>query len=83
MRSLDNALTDVQSKYKGMTYEIAQNSPTQWTVTVYNECAPGSYLKIEVLDVEGTATACVLEQHNVGRRSMTRFMNRLMDALEV
>jgi hypothetical protein len=82
MRTLDNALDDVLTHYKAVTYEILPESPTQWIVTVYNECAPGSYLKIEVLNLEGTATACVLERYNVGRRSMTRFMNYLMDALD-
>jgi len=82
MKTPDNALADVVQKYRAMTYEVQYDAPTQWTLTVYNECAPGSYLKIEVHDVEGMPAALVLERHNVGRRSMARFMNRLLDALE-
>jgi len=82
MRTLDNALADVTNHYKAITYDIVMNTPTQTTITVWNECAPGSYLKIEIHDVEGMPAALVLERHNVGRRSMARFMDRLLDALE-
>ena len=81
MLALDNALAEILPKYKGVTAEITPDTPQRTLLTVWNECAPGSYLKIEILDNEGTPTACVLERMNVGHRSMTRFMNRLMDAL--
>lgn len=83
MRSIDNALADILPHYRALTYEIQEDTPKQWTVTVYNECAPGSYLKIEVHDVEGIPAALVMERHNIGRRSMTRFMDRLLDALDL
>lgn len=83
MKTLDNALAEIVPKYKGLTYEIEPTEdPTQHILTVWNECAPGSYLKIEVHDVGGMPTALVLQKMNVGRRSMARFMDRLMDALE-
>lgn len=81
MRSIDTVLAEILPTYKGITYEIQPDTSERTLLTVWNERAPGSYLKIEILDVEGTAAACVLEKVNVGRRSMTRFMNRLMDAL--
>jgi len=83
MRSIDNAMTDVAAKYRGLTYDVeTTQSPTQHILTVYNECAPGSYLKIEVHDVNGMPVALVLQKVNVGRRSMARFLDRLLDALE-
>lgn len=82
MRSIDNALADFLPNYKALAYEITPESPQRTLLTVWNECAPGSYLKIEILNNEGVASACVLEKVNVGRRSMTRFMNRLMNALD-
>ena len=82
MRTLDIALEDVVTQYKALTYEVEQLSPTQWILTVWNERVPGSYLKIELHDVGGVPAALVMERHNVGRRSMTRFMDRFMDALE-
>lgn len=83
MKTLDNALADVLLKYKGLTYEIEPTEdPRQQIFTIWNECAPGSYLKIEIHDVGGMPAALVLQKVNVGRRSMTRFMDRLMDALD-
>ena len=81
MRAIDTAMAEILPKYKGLTFEIEPDTPHRTLLTVWNECVPGSYLKIEILDNEGTAAACVLQKVNVGRRSMTRFMNRLMDAL--
>ena len=82
MRSLDNVMTDLSAKYKAMTYEIEAKSPTQWILTVYNECVPGSYLKIEIHEFDGVPAALVLERQSLGYPSMSRFMNRLMDALD-
>ena len=82
MRSIDNALADISAKYKAMTYEIEMKTCTQWILTVYNERVPGSYLKIEIHDVGGIPAALVLERQSLGYPSMSRFMNRLMDALE-
>lgn len=81
MRSIDNALAEILPNYKGLTFEIEPDTPSRTLLTVWNECAPGSYLKIEILDNDGIPAACVLEKVNVGRKSMVRFMNRLMDAL--
>jgi hypothetical protein len=83
MKTLDNALADILSHYKGLTYDIEPTEdPRQHILTVWNERIPGSYLKIELHDVGGMPAALVIERHNVGRRSMTQFMDRLMDALD-
>jgi hypothetical protein len=82
MRSIDNAMTDLSAKYRGMTYEIQPKSRKRWIVTVYNECVPGSYLKIEILDQNGVPAALVMERRSLGYPSMSRFMDRLMDALD-
>ncbi len=82
MRSLDNAMADLSAKYRGMTYEIDPKSRKRWILTVYNECVPGSYLKIEILDRNGVPAALVMERRSLGYPSMSRFMNRLMDALD-
>lgn len=76
-------MSDVSSLYRGLTYDVeTTQTPTQHILTVYNECAPGSYLKIEIHDVGGVPVALVLQKVNVGRRSMARFLDRLLDALE-
>jgi hypothetical protein len=82
MRSLDNAMADLSAKYRGMTYEIQPKSRKRWILSVYNECVPGSYLKIEILDQNGVPAALVMERRSLGYPSMSRFMNRLMDALD-
>lgn len=82
MRSIDNAMSDLSAKYRGITYDIIHDSPTQWTLTVFNESIPGSYLKIEISDVGGAPVALVLERRSLGYRSMSRFMDRLLDALD-
>ena len=83
MDSICNAMTKVVSKYKGLTYEIAETTDShQHILTVYNECVPGSYLKLEVHDVGRVPVVLVLQKINVGRRSMVRFLDRLLDALD-
>jgi len=85
MKNIDNALSDVVSMYKQncIEYEIQNYVPEQnlWIVNVYNRDAPGSLLQIEVIDDNGVAMCCVLQKVNVGRNSMCRFMNRLINVL--
>jgi hypothetical protein len=82
MRSIDNAMADLSARYRGMTYEIEPKSRKRWILSVYNERVPGSYLKIEILDQNGVPAALVLERRSLGYPSMSRFMDRLMDALD-
>jgi hypothetical protein len=49
---------------------------------VYNKDIPGSLLQIEVIDDEGVPKCSVLQKVNVGRKSMFKFMNRFVDALD-
>jgi hypothetical protein len=86
MRNIDNALTDVVCMYSTncIEYDILHYNQEDlfWVVNVFNRNAPGSLLQIEVIDDDGIPKCCVLQKVNVGRRSMVRFMNRLVNALE-
>lgn len=85
MKNIDNALADVLANYKLNTldYDITKvDTQDAWIVNVYNREAPGSLLKIEVIDDYGIPKCCVLQKTNVGRRSMFKFMNLFVDALE-
>ena len=86
MKNVHNALSDVVRMYTAnvLDYEVVQYIPEDnlWIVNVYNRDAPGSLLQIEVIDDYGIPKCCVLQKVNVGRRSMFKFMNRLVDALD-
>lgn len=86
MKNIHNALSDVVSKYKAnvLEYDIVQHFAENnlWIVNIYNRDAPGSLLQIEIIDDYGVPLCCVLQKVNVGRRSMARFMDRLIDALD-
>jgi hypothetical protein len=86
MKNVHNAFSDVVAKYSANTldYEVVQHIPQDnlWIVNVYNRDAPGSLLQIEVIDDNGIPKCCVLQKTNVGRKSMFKFMNRLVDALD-
>jgi hypothetical protein len=86
MKNVHNAFANTVSKYKNnvLEYDVILENPNEslWVVNVYNRDAPGSLLQIEVMDDEGIPICCVLQKVNVGRRSMARFMDRLMDALD-
>lgn len=86
MKNVHNALSDVVNMYKAnaLDYDILRCIPEDnlWVVNVYNKDAPGSFLQIEIIDDNGIPKCCVLQKFNVGRRSMFKFMNRLVDALE-
>ena len=86
MKNVHNALSDVVRLYTANTldFEVVQYIPEDnlWIVNVYNRDAPGSLLQIEVIDDFGIPKCCVLQKVNVGRKSMFKFMNRLVDALD-
>lgn len=80
MKDIKPILDTVVSKYNYNTidYEITEINEESCIVNVYNRDAPGSYLKIEILDND---CCCVLEKVNVGFKSMKRFMDRLVHEL--
>jgi hypothetical protein len=82
MSSIQTALSEVLSYYKGVTIEIREETPERTLLTVWNERIPSSYLTLEILNVQGTPAACVLERVNLCQASTARFMDRLMDALD-
>jgi hypothetical protein len=86
MKNVHNALSDVVEMYtlNVLDYEVVQHIPEDnlWIVNVYNRDAPGSLLQIEVIDDSGIPKCSVLQKTNVGRKSMFKFMNRLVDALD-
>lgn len=86
MRNVYNALTDVVNMYtaNAIDYEVVRYvaEDNLWVVKVYNKDADGSFLEIEIIDDNGIPKCCVLQKVNVGRRSMFKFMNRLVNALE-
>jgi hypothetical protein len=84
MRNVDNALSTVVTNYKNNSihYEIIESDRDLWVVNVYNRDAPGSLLQIEIIDDDGIPKCCVMKKLNVGRSSMVKFMNRLMDQLD-
>jgi hypothetical protein len=53
-----------------------------WIVEVRNTEVPDSLLQIEVFDDNGVPKCCVTKKLNIGRRSMFKFMNDFVDALE-
>lgn len=86
MRNVENALTDVAAMYGPgeLQYEIVEykEQDSLWIVNVYNQGVPEALLQVEIIDDNGTPVCSVLTRRNVGRRSMNRFMDRLIDALE-
>jgi hypothetical protein len=85
MKNIYNALEDVASMYNDyIDWEIEQYIPEEnrWIVSVRNKDAPGSLLQVEVIDDGGIPKCCVLQKTNVGRKSMFRFMDRLVNAFD-
>lgn len=86
MRDITTAFRETVSLYKpGMLeYTIIQHDPVDklWVVNVVNCDAPGSLLQIEVIDDDGIPKCSVLQKVSVGRKSMFRFMDNLVDFLE-
>lgn len=85
MRNIDEALAQVICDYKPDTlrYSITQDIPDKvWIVDIHHQQAPESLLRIEVIDDDGVPKCLVLQKINVGRRSMYKFMNRLVNRLD-
>jgi hypothetical protein len=84
MRSPYNAVTDVMNEL-GLLQTVRDTvtqdpqNPHRWLVTF--ESAQFR-LDVEVIEGEPYAYACVLNRFNLGYRSMSRIMDKLMDRLE-
>lgn len=86
MKNVYNALSDVVCMYSpyAINYEVIQHIPEEnrWVVNIRNRDATGSLLQVEVIDNNGVPVCCVLQKVNVGKKSMFKFMDRLVDALD-
>lgn len=85
MRTLDNALSDTLSSFVAHLDARILPDPdleTRWRIQVEDRQTPGSLLELEILNLNGEAVGCVLQRTQIPFRTMRRFMNRLMDALD-
>lgn len=64
------------------TFKVTYEEYDLWVVEVRNTEVPDSLLQIEVFDDDGVPKCCVTKKLNIGRRSMVRFMDDFVDALE-
>ncbi len=85
MRNIHNALSDTLEtlRMQGVHTSILQdpNDSQCWRVSLYalDEENRDVVLEVEVIDRENGPVGTVLFRKNVGRYSMTLFMNTLMD----
>ena len=85
MRNLHNALSDtleilnINDAHTSILRD--PNDPQCWRVSLYTLDHENRdvVLEVEVIDRENGPVGAVLFRRNVGRRSMSRFMNTLMD----
>jgi hypothetical protein len=85
MRNIDNAVSDVLTHYNGnITAQIITdpNVPDRWRIEIRHIEVQDAFLEIEILSLDNEPVACVLQKVNIGRRSMNRFMDLLVDYLE-
>jgi hypothetical protein len=85
MRTLDNALSDTLAYFVAHLDARILPDPdleTRWRIQVEDRQTPGSLLEVEILNLNGEAVGCVLQRTQIPFRTMRRFMNRLMDALD-
>ncbi len=84
MRNIHNALSDTLEtlRIEGVHTSILQdpNDPQCWRVSLYalDEENRDVVLEVEVIDRENGPVGSVLFRKNMGRHSMTLFMNTLM-----
>lgn len=87
MRNPLNALTDTVESLGLVTsveHVVHTVGPRQWHLKILSlpSALTRSHLIIEVMeDEDGDACVCVLQRKNVGRRVMTRILNRLFENL--
>jgi hypothetical protein len=85
MRTLANALSDTLESFEAHLYARILPDPdldTRWRIHVEDLQTPGSCLEVEILNLEGEAVGCVLQRTQIPFRTMRRFMNRLLEALD-
>ena len=85
MRTIDTALSDTLESFAAHLDARILPDPdleTRWRIQVEDRQAPGSLLEVEILNLHGEAVGCVLQRTQIPFRTMRRFMNRLMDALD-
>jgi hypothetical protein len=85
MRNLYNALSDTLETLNILDAHTSilrdPNDPACWRVSLYTLDHENRdvVLEVEVVDRENGPVGAVLFRRNIGRYSMTRFMNTLMD----
>jgi len=85
MRNLHNALSDTLEilNIRDTFTSVLQdpNDPDCWRVSLYSLDHDNQdvVLEVEIIDRNNGPVGAVLFRKNVGRRSMSRFMNALMD----
>jgi hypothetical protein len=85
MRTLATALSDTLESFEAHLEARILPDPdleTRWRIQVEDRQTPGSLLEVEILNLEGEAVGCVLQRTQIPFRTMRRFMNRLLDALD-
>jgi len=85
MRTLATALSDTLESFEAHLEARILPDPdleTRWRIQVEDRQVPGSCLEVEILNLEGEAVGCVLQRTQIPFRTMRRFMNRLLDALD-
>ena len=87
MRTPHNALTDTVDSL-GLTQSVQEFTqliaPKTWHLKILSlpSSLTRSHLIIEVIEEDdGDASVCVLQRKNVGRRVMSRILNRLCEKL--
>jgi len=63
-------------------YKTVSQEDSFWIVQIHNTQIPDSLLQVEVFDDDGIPKCCVTGRVNIGRKTMFRFMDQFVDALE-
>jgi hypothetical protein len=83
MRDLHNALADTLERFQPqLNWRILPDADiaNRWRIQVWSQ--DDSLLEVEILDLEGTPVGCVLQRKHIPLRTMRRFMDTLLDALD-
>jgi hypothetical protein len=85
MRNIYNALTDTMVAFRDTLESRVIPDPmvrTRWRVQIIDREIPNSLLEVEVLNLEGDPVGCVLEQTNLPRTTVARFLRLFMESLD-
>lgn len=82
MKPINEVMNEVIAQYPENTldYEVEKFVDNICVLNIVNKNAPGSLLQVEII-YNDIPSCCVLKKVNVGRYSMVKFMNRLVEAL--